>query len=64
VTLPEIPPGDAAEVKFWTLALVYLGDPGNPANRADLVNRVEVSGQGPEVTLIDNEAETLDTLVE
>jgi uncharacterized repeat protein (TIGR01451 family) len=64
VTLPELPPGDGAEVRFWTLALIYLSDPQNPANRADLVNRVETSGQAPEVTLINNKAETLDTLVE
>ena len=64
VTLPELPPGDGAEIRFWTLALIYLSDPQNPANRADLIDRAETSGQGPEVTLVNNKSETLDTLVE
>ena len=64
VTLPEIPPGDAVEIRFWTLALIYLSNPQDPANGAELVDRVTVSGQGPEVTLIDNAVEIRDRLVE
>jgi uncharacterized repeat protein (TIGR01451 family) len=64
VTLPEIPPGDGAEIRFWALALVYLSNPGDPANRVDLLNRADVSGQGPEVTEMNNRVETLDRLVE
>ncbi len=64
VTVPEIAPGDGAEVRFWSLVLVYLSNPQDPANRADLINHVEVSGQGPEVNSVNNTAETLDTLVE
>ena len=64
VTIPEIAPDDAVEIRFWTLALIYLSNPQNPANRAELVNRVETSGDGAEMTLIDNEAETLDVLIE
>lgn len=64
VTLPEIPPGDGAEIRFWALALIYLSNPQDPANRVDLVNRADVSGQGPEVTEMNNIVETLDRLVE
>lgn len=64
VTVPEIAPDDTVEVRFWTLALVYLSSPQDPLSGASLINRVEVAGTGPELTLINNKAETVDQLVE
>ena len=64
VTLPELAPEGATQIRFWALTLIYLSNPQDPASGATLVNRAEVSSQGPDTTAIDNTVETLDVLVD
>ena len=64
VNLPELAPDSSVEFRFWALSLIYQSDPGDPLNAAVLVNRADVSSQGPDTTLVDNSVTTEDNLLE
>ncbi len=63
VTMPEIAADSSAQIRFWAVAVTYEFSGTGGGGTAFLINRAEVSAQGPDTSGADNTVEIYTPLV-